>query len=91
MMEKLVRLGTLWYAMELIWRTKKRIKMASNIEGQLNELHRNIYYNLPQSFTTAEGIAIAESYGMKEHAFKQMLKRNLGTLFKKEKHGMYSK
>ena len=60
-------------------------------EGQLNELHRNIYYNLPQSFTTAEGIAIAESYGMKEHAFKQMLKRNLGTLFKKEKHGMYSK
>ncbi len=34
----------------------------------------NIYLNLPQRFTTAEGIGIAESYGMKEHAFKMFLK-----------------
>ena len=58
---------------------------------QLNELHRTIYHHLPQRFTTAEGIALAESYGMKEHAFKMMLKRHLGTLFKKINHGEYSK
>ena len=58
---------------------------------QLNELHRTIYHDLPQRFTTAEGIALAESYGMKEHAFKMMLKRHLGTLFKKINHGEYSK
>ena len=58
---------------------------------QLNELHRTIYHYLPQRFTTAEGIALAESYGMKEHAFKMMLKRHLGTLFKKINHGEYSK
>ncbi len=34
MTEKLVRIGTLWYAMKQIWRTKKRIKMASNIDIQ---------------------------------------------------------
>jgi len=28
---------------------------------------------------------------MKEHAFKMMLKRHLGTLFKKINHGEYSK
>ena len=33
-MEKLVRLGTLWYAMKQIWRTKKRSKMASKIDIQ---------------------------------------------------------
>lgn len=58
---------------------------------QLNELHRTIYHYLPQRFTTAEGIALAESYGMKEHAFKMMLKRHLGTLFKKINHGEYCK
>ena len=58
---------------------------------QLSELHRTIYHHLPQRFTTAEGIALAESYGMKEHAFKMMLKRHLGTLFKKINHGEYSK
>ncbi len=58
---------------------------------QLNELHRTIYHNLPQRFTTAEEIALAESYGMREHAFKMMLKRHLGTLFKKINHGKYSK
>ena len=58
---------------------------------QLNELHRTIYHHLPQRFTTAEGIALAENYGMKEHAFKMMLKRHLGTLFKKINHGEYSK
>ena len=32
--DNLERLGTLWYAMKQIWRTKKIIKMASNIEIQ---------------------------------------------------------
>lgn len=60
-------------------------------QEQLSELHRNIYLNLPYRFTTAEGIGIAESYGMKEHAFKMFLKRHIGTLFRKENHGEYSK
>lgn len=34
--DNLERLGTLWYAMKQIWRTKKIIKMASNIEIQRN-------------------------------------------------------
>lgn len=34
MVDNLERLGTLWYAMKQIWRTKKIIKMASNIEVQ---------------------------------------------------------
>ena len=34
MVNNLERLGTLWYAMKQIWRTKEIIKMASNIEIQ---------------------------------------------------------
>ena len=70
--------------------TAVKVQTAVSQE-QLSELHRNIYLNLPQIFTTAEGIGIAESYGMKEHAFKMFLKRHIGTLFRKENHGEYSK
>lgn len=70
--------------------TAVKVQTAVSQE-QLSELHRNIYLNLPQRFTTAEGIGIAESYGMKEHAFKMFLKRHIGTLFRKENHGEYSK
>lgn len=68
------------------------VKVQTTVsQEQLSELHRNIYLNLPHRFTTAEGISIAESYGMKEHAFKMFLKRHIGTLFRKENHGEYSK
>lgn len=70
--------------------TAVKVQTAVSQE-QLSELHRNIYLNLPYRFTTAEGIGIAESYGMKEHAFKMFLKRHIGTLFRKENHGEYSK
>ena len=70
--------------------TAVKVQTAVSQE-QLSELHRNIYLNLPQRFTTAKGIGIAESYGMKEHAFKMFLKRHIGTLFRKENHGEYSK
>ena len=70
--------------------TAVKVQTAVSQE-QLSELHRNIYLNLPQRFTTAEGIGIAESYGMKKHAFKMFLKRHIGTLFRKENHGEYSK
>ena len=46
---------------------------------------------LTQRFTMAEGIDIAESYGMKEYAFKMFLKHHIRTLFRKENHGEYSK
>lgn len=70
--------------------TAVKVQTAVSQE-QLSELHRNIYLNLPYRFTTAEGIGIAESYWMKEHAFKMFLKRHIGTLFRKENHGEYSK
>ena len=70
--------------------TAVKVQTAVSQE-QLSELHRNIYLNLPLRFTTAEGIGIAESYGMKENAFKMFLKRHIGTLFRKENHGEYSK
>lgn len=70
--------------------TAVKVQTAVSQE-QLSELHRNIYLNLPQRFTTAEGIGIAESYGMQEHAFKMFLKCHIGTLFRKENHGEYSK
>ena len=70
--------------------TAVKVQTAVSQE-QLSELHRNIYLNPPHRFTTAEGISIAESYGMKEHAFKMFLKRHIGTLFRKENHGEYSK
>lgn len=51
-----------------------------------------ILADLPEHFTTAEGVAIAVRNGMSERTFKQWLKdKGNGILFIRESHGKYSK
>ena len=60
-------------------------------ENALNSQQQVIVNLLPPSFTTAQAIQIAEQNGMKERTFQRFLNDNIGTLFRKEKHGEYSK
>ena len=60
-------------------------------ENALNSQQQAIVNLLPPSFTTAQAIQIAEQNGMKERTFQRFLNDNIGTLFRKEKHGEYSK
>ena len=60
-------------------------------ENALNSQQQTIVNLLPPSFTTAQAIQIAELNGMKERSFLRFLNDNIGTLFRKEKHGEYSK
>lgn len=69
---------------------------ALNVQNGLNENTHNsqqqtIVNLLPPSFTTAQAIQIAEQNWMKERTFQRFLNDNIGTLFRKEKHGEYSK
>ena len=56
-------------------------------EEKLNELHRTVYEHLTEEFSTADGIRIAERFGMKDHTFKMFLTRNLNTLFRRIRQG----
>lgn len=58
---------------------------------QLTQQQRQFLTELPESFQTAEALLIAERIGIKERAFKDFLSRNIGTLFTKERHGVYRK
>ena len=60
-------------------------------EEKLNELHRTVYEHLTEEFSTADGIRIAERFGMKDHTFKMFLTRNLNTLFRRIRQGWYQK
>ena len=60
-------------------------------ENALNSQQQTIVNLLPPSFTTAQAIQVAEQNGMKERTFQRFLNDNIGTLFRKEKHGEYSK
>ena len=60
-------------------------------EEKLNELHRSVYDNLNDEFSTADGIGVAERFGLKEHTFKMFLTRNLNTLFRRIRQGWYKK
>ena len=69
---------------------------ALNVQNVLNENTHNSQQQaidnlLPPAFTTAHAIQIAEQSGMKERTFQRFLNDNIGTLFRKEKHGEYSK
>ncbi|WP_297068526.1 hypothetical protein, partial [uncultured Duncaniella sp.] len=44
-----------------------------------------------KSPSTADGIRIAERFGMKDHTFKMFLTRNLNTLFRRIRQGWYQK
>ena len=60
-------------------------------ENTLTNQQQAIVNQLPSSFTTAQAIELAEQNGMKERTFQRFLNDNIGTLFRKEKHGEYSK
>lgn len=69
---------------------------ALSVQNILNEnaltcQQQTIVNLLPSSFTTAQAIELAEQNGMKERTFQRFLNDNIGTLFRKEKHGEYSK
>ena len=60
-------------------------------ENALNSQQQTIVNLLPPPFTTTQAIQIAEQNGMNERTFQRFLNDNIGTLFRKEKHGEYSK
>ena len=60
-------------------------------EVALNSQQQTIVNLLPSTFTTAQATQIAEQKGMKERTLQRFLNENIGILFRKEKHGEYSK
>lgn len=72
-------------------RKVQAIILSTNTSELLNSTQKVIYQNLPKSFTTADGISIAQTFEMPERTFKDFLKNNVNILFSKDKHGLYSK
>ena len=60
-------------------------------EDALTELQLAVLSELPGTFTTAEGVAIAAKCGMSERSFKRFLKDRKGVLFVHSAHGNYTK
>ena len=60
-------------------------------EVALNSQQQTIVGQLPCTFTTAQATHIAEQNGMKERTLQRFLNDNIGILFRKKKHGEYSK
>lgn len=61
-------------------------------EQAMPDIQCAVLADLPEHFTTAEGVAIAVRNGMSERSFKQWLKdKGNGILFIRESHGKYSK
>ncbi|MFI3265222.1 MAG: hypothetical protein SNI49_07725 [Rikenellaceae bacterium] len=52
---------------------------------------KDIYAALPELFTTAQGLDVAVQHGISERTFKDFVSRQCGVLFRKDKHGVYSK
>ena len=66
------------------------INNSSEID-KLNVTQELVYQSLPLTFSTGEAAEIAFSKGMPDRTFKDFLKRNVGKLFAKDKHGVYRK
>ena len=69
---------------------------ASKVQGivsedSLTESQLAVLSELPGTFTTAEGVAIAAKCGMSERSFKRFLKDRKGVLFLHSAHGNYTK
>lgn len=60
-------------------------------ETVLTVQQQSLLFQLPELFTTAQGVEIAASQGMKERAFKEFLSKHIGILFQKDLHGEYRK
>lgn len=69
---------------------------AAGVQGIVNEdsltdIQTAVLSDLPDTFTTAEGVAIADKNKMKERTFKKFLSDNIGVFFTRDSHGSYSK
>ena len=60
-------------------------------EDALTDVQLAVMSELPGTFTTAEGVAIAAKCGMSERSFKRFLKDRNGVLFVHSAHGNYTK
>ena len=60
-------------------------------EDALTEMQLSVLSELPDGFTTAEGVAIAGKCGMSERSFKRFLRDRKGVLFIRNTHGNYTK
>ncbi|WP_172798134.1 DUF3987 domain-containing protein [Pontibacter akesuensis] len=70
-------------------RVVQRIVRNEDPLDRYSQGQRNLYAQLPQHFTTAEGLLAAERHGMPERTFKKFLSEK--TLFTKVSHGQYEK
>ena len=71
-------------------------RTASQVQGIVGEeamtdVQLAVMSDLPDTFTTAEGVAIAAKNGMKERTFKKFLRDRRGVFFTRDSHGSYSK
>lgn len=69
---------------------------ASRVQGivseeAMTETQLAVMSDLPDTFTTAEGVAIAGKNGMPERSFKRFLKDRKGVFFIRNAHGSYTK
>lgn len=91
--KKLIDVDTVERAIRL---TEYFRSTASKVQGiisedALTELQLSVLSELPDSFTTAEGVAIASKCGMSERSFKRFLRDRKGVLFAHSSHGNYTK
>ncbi len=56
---------------------------------KLSEAQQALLNALPETFTTAEGVAIAARFKVNERTFKRFIKSDY--LFRRERHGVYTK
>lgn len=69
----------------------KVVSRINNIDPLIDysDIHKKVYAALPESFTTGQGVEIAEKLKMGKRTFKRfLLKKNL---FTKVRHGEYAK
>ena len=60
-------------------------------EDGLTDVQLAVMSELPDTFTTAEGVAIASKNGMPERTFKRFLRDKRGVFFSRDSHGTYTK
>ncbi|MFR9545565.1 MAG: DUF3987 domain-containing protein [Rikenellaceae bacterium] len=73
--------------------TARRVQniIANHALHSMSTAQKDIYAALPELFTTAQGIEVAVQHGVSERTFKDFVSRQCGVLFRKDKHGVYSK
>ena len=91
--KKLIDVGTVERSIRLAEYFRSTASKVQGIisEDALTELQLAVLSELPDSFTTAEGVAIAGKCGMPERSFKRFLKDRKGVLFTRNTYGNYTK